>query len=82
MVSFFYHIYQCNAWKYAQIMEFDDNSGQIKVRLFYNNCIYWTHLDNTSEIASFRSKSRCKLNIPFPQTLKRSKQIVFQFVIE
>eukprot|EP01084_Bolivina_argentea_P047706 87928_1 len=74
-------IYQYSEWKYAQIIQFDDNSDQIKVRLFYNEHTFWTHLDNKSEVALFRSKYRSKLYVPYPQTMNRSLKIVNTFVM-
>jgi len=54
-------------WKYARIIKKDVSSSQIKV-LYYNptnhtNQSYWIHIENTKEIAPFKSK--CKQMIMY-----------------
>eukprot|EP01083_Nonionella_stella_P117975 352045_1 len=46
-------------WQYAEIKQLDGESGQVQV-MFNNSkeeCVYWVHLDDTSEVAVFATKA-------------------------
>eukprot|EP01083_Nonionella_stella_P231104 816318_1 len=59
-------------WKVGEIRRLDAKSGQVQVVYEYldKNYLYWAHLDNAAEIASFASESGKKEEAVQPQQVQ------------